>query len=145
MVKYTATFAVTPAANPRTLVQVYAATGRPVNIMGMDIALRGSTPATAPIPFDFVVQTSAGVGTTLATVLNDRGLDDSPSSTVTATYTTEPTGTTQIIVLGFHQQSAAFWRPPFGHELIVKGEERVGFRYRSGSYVETTVTLYLQE
>lgn len=145
MLKYTATFSTTPSANPTTLVQVYAATDRPVSILGADIFLRGSTPATAPIPFDWVVQTSAGVGSTLTPQRQDRGLADTPTATVAWAFSSEPTGATQLIVLGFHQQAAALWRPPAGHQIHVKGEERVGLRYRSGSYVEVSVTLYLQE
>lgn len=140
---YYATSVKEPTKNPHTILQVYAPADQEVKIHGAELNLRGSTPATSSIPFDWIIQTSAGVGTTLTTQMQDRGLSIAPRATITADFTTEPTAGSILIELGFHQQATAFWRAPF--PIIVTGEERVALRYKGGEYVSVGFTVFLEE
>ncbi len=58
-------------------------------------------------------------------------------------FTTEPTLGSQIMEISIHQQGTFPWRPPF--PIMVAGGERVGLRYRSGTFVNVSFTVYLTE
>lgn len=141
--RYYLTDTVTPTSNPQTLFQVAAPTNQTVRILGADISLQGSTPATAPTPLDWIIQTTAGTGSAATGQLEDRGGDDSIRSTMLTDFTAEPTAGSILIEFAIHQQGTAFWRPPF--PIKVKGSERVGLRYKSGVYVPVVLTVYLEE
>jgi len=141
--RYYLTDTVTPTANPQTLFQVLAPTNQAVKILGADVALQGSTPATSPVLFDWVIQTTAGTASTATGQLEDRGGDDSIRATLLTDFTSEPTAGSIIIEFGIHQQGTAFWRPPM--PLKVKGAERLGLRYKSGTFVPVILTVYLEE
>lgn len=140
---YTAPHTVTPTANPQTLLQIYAPTNQRIKVHGLDIGFRGSTPASAPIPLDWLVQGSAGTASSLSPQKQDRGLDASIQGTLTVNFTSEPSSSNVLVTFPLHPQTTALWRPPF--PLIVKGGERVGLRWNSGVYVPVTFTLYLEE
>lgn len=141
--KYTLVDTVTPTANPQTLFQVLAPANQNVRILGVDLTPQGSTPASVPIPFDWIIQTTAGTGSTATAQKQDRGQDDSIRATLQTDFTSEPTASSVLIVFSLHQQSSGFWRPPF--PLVAKGGERLGFRYKSAIYVPLSFTVYLEE
>jgi len=141
--KFYVTETKTPTSNPQTLIQVLAPTNTRVRILGAEIGLRGSTPATTPIAFDWVIQTSAGTSTAITGQKRDRGCDESIRATILTDFSAEPTGTTQVVTFSMHQQAMYPWRPRI--PILVKGGERVGLRYRSATYVETVLTLYVEE
>ncbi len=141
--KYTLIDTVTPTANPQTLFQVLAPTNQNVRIHGVDLTLQGSTPASAPIPFDWLIQTTAGTGSTATAQKQDRGQDDSIRAGLQTDFTSEPTAASVLIVFSVHQQASAFWRPPF--PIIAKGSERLALRYKSATFVPLSFTVYLEE
>jgi len=144
MLKYTLDYTCTPAANPTTIFQVLAGSAVYVHITGIDLSLRGASPATAPVPFDWVVQSTAGTMTSQTPVRQDRGLTKTISSTCTVNATVEPGGNTPTIwVCSLHQQATLYWRPVF--PIRLEPSERVGLRYRSSTYVEVAFTIYLEE
>lgn len=144
MLNYYAAISRTPTVNPETLFQILAPSNHKVAILGADISCRGSTPATTPIMFDWLIQTSAGTATALTGQLNDRGADETIQSTLQKTFTSEPTAGNSLIQFSLHQQGTFPWRPLNG-PILVKGGERVGLRYNSGTFVPVLVTVYLQE
>ena len=147
MLSFLATFDVTPAdVAIETLFQCYPDANTPVQILAADICIRGSTPATYPITFDWVIQTGAGTSNPLTAQLQDRGLDDTPTPTLLYDFSgAEPGGTTQLAVMYFHSQGSFQWRPPL--PLIAQGGVRVGLRYLSTNTREkpTTVTVYMRQ
>lgn len=134
---------VTPIVNPQTLFQVSVPTGQRVRITGADITLQGSTPASTPIPFEWLIQTSAGTASSLTPQKEDRGADETIQATLLKTFTQEPTAGAVLIQFSLHQQASGLWRPP--RPMIVKGGERVGLRYSSGTFVPVSFTIYLEE
>ncbi len=134
---------VTPNANPRTLFHVLAPTNHRITIWGLDIGMKGSTPATAPVPLDWCIQSTAGTGSALAPQYQDRGIDDAKLATLTKDFTAEPTFGAILIEFPMHQQAVVLWRPPY--PIIVKGGERVGLRYKSATFVPVTFTIYVEE
>ena len=139
---------VTPGVNPETLVQIEAAANHRIEVLGMDIGLGGSTPATTPIPLDWIIQTNGGTNPTALTAQKqDRGYDE----TITGTFqgydggtAVEPTDDGAILcALSLHQQGFLPWRPPF--PLVAKGAERIGLRYKSATAVAVNLTLYCRQ
>jgi len=148
----------TPKSNPETLFQLVAAANHRVTILGADISLQGNTPANAPVVFQWFIQTDAGVfgtdPTTLTPQKNDRGYDEAIQTTFNAydgesggppatPDATEPTGTTKIAEFSIHEQGIFPWTPRFS--FVVKGGERVGFKYARATFVPVSVTLYCTE
>jgi len=141
----------TPARNPETLFQLIAAANHRVTILGADVSLQGSTPGTAPVVFQFLIQTDAGTPGTSPTTLtpqkNDRGYDETIQTTFSAFDGTgspaNPAGTTKIAEFSLHEQGLFPWRPPF--PFVVKGGERIGLNYARASFVPVSVTLYCEE
>ncbi len=147
MLEYTVAFTATPNRSPHTLFQAYAPTNQRVEIFGADVTLQGSTPASQPALFDWVIQTSAGTSTAADARLRDRGADETVQATLLKTFiNTEPSGTTVISHFSVHQQGTFQWRPPIHWgALLVKGGERVGLRYNTSVFVDVVLTVYLQE
>lgn len=143
MLKYYAQVSVTPTVNPQTLFQVSVPSGQKVAINGADISLQGSTPASTPIPLEWLIQTSAGNSSKLTAQKQDRGADETVQATLLKSFTSEPSGTTVLVSFSLHQQSTGLWRPPT--PMIVKGGERVGLRWTSGTFLPVSVTVYLEE
>jgi hypothetical protein len=141
--EFTAVKTKLPDANPRTLFQALAPAQTRVHIFGAEIGLRGSTPATTGIWFDWLIQTSAGTSSELTGQKRDRGADESIQTTLYQDFTAEPTAGAVLINFSIHQQSQYPWRPSF--PIIVKGGERVGLRYKSATYVEVVLTIYMEE
>lgn len=133
----------TPNANPRTLFQAYIAAGQRLKIYQLDISLQGSTPATAPVLMDWIIQTTAGTASSLTAQKQDRGIGETIQGSFTKDFTAEPTAGATLIPFSLHQQATWPQRMPF--EIIVKGDERVGLRYRSSTYVPVTYTVYVEE
>jgi hypothetical protein len=141
--EYTATNTHLPNVNPRTLFQIRPPNNQRVKLWGIDLGLQGSTPATAPVPFDILLQTTAGTATALTGQTRDRGTDESIQADMWKDFSAEPTASTILIEFSVHQQGLFPWRPPF--PVIVKGGERVGFRYKSGTFVTVSFTVHLSE
>lgn len=137
---------VTPTANPQTLFQLLAPSNHRVMIWAWDISFSGSTPATAPVPYDWAIQTTAGSASALTPQYQDRGIDETKLATLQKTFTAEPTFSATLIEQSLHQQATELWRPPtIEFPIIVKGGERVGLRYKSGTFVPVTLVIYVEE
>lgn len=136
-------------ANPRTLVQIQAAADHRITILGLDIGLQGATPATTSVPIDFVIQTGSGTGGAAVVPQKvDRGYDESILGTFLefGSGDTEPTLDSPAKILiewSIHQQGHAFYRPP--RPIVIKGGERVGLRYKSGTSVAVSWTLHCEQ
>ena len=141
--RYYVSNTLTPNTNPRTLLQIAAPTNQRVRIIAAEIGMAGSTPATPPVLFDWCIQNTAGTASAATVQYQDRGIDETKLATVLKDFTTEPTLVATLIVFPVHQQGTYPWRPPW--PIIVKGAERVGFRYRSGNFVPVTFTVYVEE
>ena len=140
----------TPDANPETLFQLLAASDHRCLITGADVSLQGTTPSAAPVVFDFLIQSTAGTAgsgaTSLAGVLQDRGIDEGIEATFTAydgSGEAEPGASTVIHEFSVHEQGTFQWRPD--KPIIVKTIERVGMRYKRAAFVPVSVTLYCEE
>ena len=141
---------VTPTSNPQTLFQLLAPANHRVKILGVDLAFSGSTPATAPVPFDWCTQATAGTGSPITPQYQDRGIDETKLATLQQDFTAEPTLGAILIPLALHQQGTLIWRPPLDENgrpmvLVAKGAERIGLRYKSGTFVPVTFTIYVEE
>lgn len=143
MLEYYAQITKTPTKNPHTLFQVSVPSGQKVQILGADFGFQGATPATTPIPMAWLIQTSAGTASTLTPQKQDRGVDETVQASLLKDFTVEPTAGNVLINLSVHQQAAWPWRPAF--PIVVKGGERVGLRYGSGTFVPVSITIYLKE
>lgn len=141
--KYYVYNTLTPNNNPRTLLQISAPTNQRVRIVGAEIGLGGSTPASPAVLFDWCIQNTAGTSSAATPQYQDRGIDETRLATLAKDFTTEPTLVATLIGFPIHQQGTYPWRPPF--PIIVKGAERVGLRYRSGNFVPVTFTVYIEE
>lgn len=142
--RFYATGVVTPAANPTTIFQVLGPTNGKILILALDLSLRGTTPATTPVPFDWAIQTTTGSGSTvIVPIKQDRGWDEDIGSKyeLRKGFENEPTTGSTIISFSLHQQSTMPWRPPF--PIVAKTAERVGLIYKSGTYVEVVYTVYM--
>lgn len=141
---YTATVSHLPTASPRTLIQIRPPDNQRVKIIGADIGLQGSQPASTPIRLDWIVQTTAGTASSLTGQKQDRGADETIEAKLFKDFTVEPSPAAfPIAEISLHQQHSIPWYPP--RPLIVKGGERVGLRYISGVFVNVSVTLHLEE
>lgn len=128
----------------RTLFQVLAPANHRVTIYGADISLGGADPSTAPVLFDWLIQTSAGTSAGLTPQYQDRGIVETKLATLLKTFTgAEPTGPTTLIYFTCHQQGTYLWRPMF--PIVVGGGERVGLRYNSATFVAVTFTVFIEE
>lgn len=143
---YTVIETINTTSTPQTLVQILAPSSQRVYVRGLMIALQGSTPASAPINFDWVVQTSLGTGTPVTEVLVDRGQDDNKRATINTDYTVEPNLGTSFIGFSLHQQGTWPWQTPNREfDPMAKGNERIALRYLSATKVQVTITLYIEE
>lgn len=138
---------VTPGVNPETLIQIEAAANHRIEVLGMDIGLGGSTPATTPIPLDWIIQSDGGTNPTALTAQKaDRGYDEAIQGTFKGYdggTATEPASGATLCALSLHQQGSLPWRPPF--PLVAKGAERIGLRYKSATFVAVNLTLYCRQ
>lgn len=133
----------TPNANPRTLFQVLAPANQRITIHGGDFGLGGSDPSTAPVLFDWLLQTTAGTASALTPQYQDRGIAETKLATLQKDFTAEPTASSILIYFTIHQQGTYLWRPVF--PIVVGGGERVGLRYNSATFVAVTFTLFIEE
>jgi len=140
---FTATHVHVPNADPRTLLQIHAPQDEEIKILRGEITLQGSQPASTPILFDWVIQSTAGTATTLTPQKNDRGQDEEIKCKLWKDFTGEPSAGDTVWQGFIHQQGAWPWTPAF--PLKVKGGERLGLRYRSGTFVAVSFTFYLAE
>lgn len=141
--EYTATNTHLPNVNPRTLFQITAQNNQRAKIWGVDLGLQGSTPATAPVQFDWLIQATAGTANSLTGQKRDRGFDETIESPMFKDFTAEPTAGDILVEFSVHQQGLFPWRPPW--PLIVKGGERVALRYKSGTFVTVSFTVHVSE
>lgn len=133
----------TPDANPRTLFQVLAPANQRITIYGGDFSLGGADPSTAPVLFDWLIQTTAGTASALTPQYQDRGIAETKLATLQKDFTAEPTAGSILIYFTIHQQGTYLWRPVF--PIVVGGSERIGLRYRSATFVAVTFTLFIEE
>lgn len=138
--EFQGTTAIQPTINPQTVLQVYSPQDMVVQIARLEFGLQGSAPATVPITFDWIIQTSAGTATELKPTKTYRGADEAIQTKLYKDFTKEPTEGSQLISFGIHQQGSLFWEPPV--ELLVMGGERVGLRYKSSNFVNMILTIY---
>ena len=143
MLIFTAVNSLQPDVNPRTLFQVRPPDDQRVTIYGAEICLQGASPASTPVLFDWVIQTTAGVASVLTGVKQDRGVSEGIQAKMQKNFTGEPTAGSQIAAFSIHQQGTIPWTPRF--PLNVGGGERVGLRYRSGEFVNLTFTIHMSE
>ena len=143
MLNYTAVNSLQPAGNPRTLFQVRPPSNQRVTIWGVDIGLQGADVASTPILFDWVTQTTSGVASDLIGIKQDRGLPEAIQGAMQKNFTTEPTLGSRLMEISIHQQGTLPWYG--GFPIIAGGGERVGLRYRSGTFVNVTFTVYMTE
>jgi len=132
-----------PNASPRTLCQIHAPQDEQVKILGADITLQGSQPASTPILLQWVTQATAGNATSLTPQKNDRGSTEAVKSKLFKEFTAEPT-TGVVLWQGYlHQQGSWPWVPRF--KVLVNGGERVGLVWNSGTFVPVSFTIYFEE
>lgn len=148
-------------ADPQTLLQIAPATDRRITILGADISLQGAAPATTPIEFSWVTQTSAGTSTgTITPQKMDRGYNEGFSGTYPAapnflTYNSgtivEPTLGAVLVSFAIHRQAFVQWRPPYPLIIEAGTPERLGFRYHGvdlatqANNITTSVTVYCEQ
>lgn len=139
----------------RSLLEITPVANQRVTVLGMDIGLGGNDPSTTPIPLTWS-HTSAGLttGDAVTKVLVDRGMDETPTSTVQTTQDflvggggsgTGPVTRdgTLIHTISLHQQGTWQWRPVT--PLIAKGSEVLTLYYNSATYVAVNCTVWIQE
>lgn len=134
----------TPNANPRTLCQIVTPTNQRVFLAFIDVQPGGSTGATAPIPFDMLLQTTAGTGSGGSFVKSLPQAAETIQTTVLDTFTAEPTASDIVDSFALHQQGHQTWIPS-GGGIIIPGNSRLGIRYKSSTFVEVTLRLHLEE
>lgn len=141
--------AATPVANPETVAQIVAAANTRVVLLAVEINPLGATAATAPIPFNLVVQTDAGgMSDDSAQIVADAPVaSETRQTTILKRGGAEPASTAKNAgQLSIHQQGSRLWVPPNARrEIIIAGGTRLGLRYASATFVSTQITLYFEE
>lgn len=140
--------------NPETLLQINAATNHRVVLHNVEIQPLGATPATKPMEFDFIEQSTDGTTTLVAAtdlVKNFEAAGETIQTQIRLTaHGAEPTSVTPPPVRDFvtvHQQGSRIWRPgnPF-QEIMIPGGKQLGFRFIEASgWVNCLVVLHLEE
>ncbi len=134
----------TPDGNPETLFQFLAASNHRALLLGIEIMPQGVTAGVAPVLFDVVTQTDAGTASSGTFVKDLPAASETIQASCQVTFTAEPTLGSIIHEFSLHQQGSRLWTPP-GGPMIIPGSQRIGFRYKSGSFVNCGVFAYFEE
>lgn len=134
-----------PDANPRTLIQIIAATNVRAFLSYIDMQPGGSTGATAPIPFDMLLQTDDG--TSSGSNAFTKSLPQAAHTLQTTrkyTFTVEPTSGDIVDSFALHQQGHQTWIPN-GKGIVIPANSVLGIRYLSDTFVKVTLRFHLEE
>jgi hypothetical protein len=143
-VKFNLRVARTPVANPETLFQFLAASNHRALLLGIEIMPQGVTAGVAPVIFDIVTQSDAGTASSGTFVKDLPAAAETIQASAQVTFTAEPTLGSILHEFSLHQQGSRLWLPPTG-PMIIPGSQRIGLRYKSGSFVAIDVMAYFEE
>lgn len=139
------------ATDPKTILQVVAATNVRVLLHGILIRPLGSTSASAPLEWDLIKQSDAGASSALpaaqihrleqvgAEVLQTTGL---------ITFTSEPANAGAADVrdeMSLHQQGGGWIWTPLKGPIVIPGGTRLGFRNKNTQNINCKYRLILEE
>ncbi len=125
---FTAEAAVTPIADPSTMIQVAAIANHRVIIHSIEVYSKGATSASSPFGIYLSVQTTAGSGGNALTLNKlDSTYDESIlTGAQFGNFSTEPTTTTTLWKGAIHEQGTLIYVPPPQLRFVIPGGTRVG-------------------
>ena len=135
------------AATAKTVIQLIAASGHRVTILGWGVFFDGTSAAAEPVQVDVIRQTSAGTGGDALTL---QKFDDSIADALATTALSdidgsEPTGSVILDVAEVHPQAGYEIMYPFGQEIIIGAGDRVGIRCNAPAAVNVRAKVRFQE
>lgn len=148
---YRTAAAITPAANPTTLVQFLMPSNLRGIIKAIEMMFFGTSGSQPAVPFDLVTQSTAGAGlaNTTTQILFEPAL---PSHTKQMTALgwqagqTEPTLGVSYYAFALHPQGQRLWIPPnAGNRIVMDPGTRWALRYLSATFVQFDFAVYLEE
>jgi hypothetical protein len=128
----------------QTIFQLIAASDHRVKILEVGVSFAGTSSSAEPADIVLQRQSSAGSGSSAATVTK---LDDSLAETLQTTgiqgFSSEPTSGDIVGSWHTHTQGGLIWRPP--GKLIVGGGDRLGLRITIASATATNAYILFEE
>lgn len=135
------------AATAKTVLQLIAASGHRVTVLGWGVFFDGTSASAEPVQVDVLRQTSAGTGGDALTL---QKFDDSIADSLATTALddidgSEPTGSTILDMAEVHPQASYEVMYPFGQEIIIGAGDRLGIRCTAPAAVNVRAKIRFTE
>lgn len=133
------------AATAETLVQVVAASSKPLRIIELGISFDGVTAGAVPVTVDLMRQTTAGTASALTLVEEDSRLE-SPLATALQDFTAEPTAG-DVLRSWFVTPAGGLFvmQFPQGREPVAPESTRIGLRATAPAIVNAIAYITFEE
>ncbi len=138
----------TPAAvgNPKTMVQLLAASNHRILIHAIFVTFNGTSATEAPVLVEAGLQDGAGTSSSLTLAKANAADDETLQTTALQTFSAEPSNTTPIYAQWYvHPQSGIVIPLQMPKPQVVLGSGRWALRVTSALSVNFAVTVHAEE